>query len=50
MDTSLLYHLDPSQAAQLYRKVGKDYVYLTVEPLLRSSIREATAKTTACAP
>jgi len=34
MDTSLLYHVDPAQAAQLYQKVGEDYVYVIVEPLL----------------
>ncbi|HVN88530.1 MAG TPA: prohibitin family protein [Candidatus Binataceae bacterium] len=49
MDTSLLYHVDPSQASQLYQKVGEDYVYVIVEPLLRSSIREATAENTASA-
>jgi len=49
MDTSLLYHVDPSQASQLYQKVGDDYVYVIVEPLLRSSIREATAENTASA-
>jgi regulator of protease activity HflC (stomatin/prohibitin superfamily) len=49
MDTSLLYHVDPAQAAQLYQKVGEDYVYVIVEPLLRSSIREATAENTASA-
>ena len=49
MDTSLLYHVDPSQAALLYQKVGEDYLYVIVEPLLRSSIREATAENTASA-
>lgn len=49
MDTSLLYHVDPTQAAQLYQKVGEDYIYVIVEPLLRSSIREATAENTASA-
>jgi regulator of protease activity HflC (stomatin/prohibitin superfamily) len=44
MDTSLLYHVDPAHAGQLYQKVGEDYLAIVVEPLMRSSIREATAK------
>lgn len=49
MDTSLLYHVDPMHAAELYQKVGEDYPLVIVEPLLRSSIREATAENTASA-
>jgi regulator of protease activity HflC (stomatin/prohibitin superfamily) len=49
MDTSLLYHVDPVHAAQLYQKVGEDYFGVIVEPLMRSSIREATAENTASA-
>ena len=49
MDTSLLYHVDPAQAASLYQKVGEDYVGVIVEPLLRSSIRESTAENSASA-
>lgn len=37
------------QAAILYQKVGEDYVDVIVEPLLRSSIREATAENSASA-
>src|ERR1700719_193887 len=47
MDTSLLYHVDTARAADLYQKVGEDYVTVIVEPLLRSSIREATAENSA---
>jgi prohibitin 1 len=47
MDTSLLYHVDAARAADLYQKVGEDYVTVIVEPLLRSSIREATAENSA---
>jgi len=49
MDTSLLYHVDPTHAAELYQKVGEDYLIVIVEPLLRSSIREATAENSASA-
>jgi prohibitin 1 len=47
MDTSLLYHVSGTHAADLYQKVGEDYVSVIVEPLLRSSIREATAENSA---
>jgi len=47
MDTSLLYHVDAARAADLYQKVGEEYVMVIVEPLLRSSIREATAENSA---
>jgi len=49
MDSSLLYHVDPAQAANLYQRVGEDYIGVIVEPLLRSSIREATAENSASA-
>jgi prohibitin 1 len=49
MDTSLLYHVDPTHAAELYQKVGEDYLAIVVEPLMRSSIRESTAENTASA-
>ena len=49
MDTSLLFHVDPTQAANLYQRVGEDYLGVIVEPLLRSSIREATAENSASA-
>jgi prohibitin 1 len=47
MDTSLLYHIDPAHAAALYQKVGEDYRTIIVEPMLRSSIRDATADNSA---
>jgi regulator of protease activity HflC (stomatin/prohibitin superfamily) len=43
MDTSLLFHLDPDKAADVYRRLGPHYVAVVVEPNLRSAIREATA-------
>src|SRR5262245_62501315 len=43
LETSLLFQLDPSKAADIYRTVGRDYVSRIVEPQFRSSIREVTA-------
>jgi regulator of protease activity HflC (stomatin/prohibitin superfamily) len=47
LDTSLLFRLDPSRAAELYQKVGPGYVDRVVEPNLRSVVREVTASHTA---
>lgn len=43
MDTSLIYHLNPDRAAEVFQKIGTDYENRVVEPTLRSSIRESTA-------
>jgi len=43
MDTSLIYHLDPKHAAEVFRQIGLNYESSVVEPTLRSAIREATA-------
>ena len=43
LDTSLIYHLDPSKAAEVYQKLGPKYVDVLIEPNLRSAIREATS-------
>src|SRR6266567_4410959 len=43
LDTSLIYHLNPEKAAEVYQKIGPNYVQVLIEPNLRSSIREATA-------
>ena len=43
LETSLLFQLDPSKAADIYRTVGEDYVGTIVEPQFRSAIREITA-------
>ena len=43
MDTSLIYHLNPERAADVFQKIGTDYENRVVEPTLRSAIREATA-------
>jgi prohibitin 1 len=43
MDTSLLFHVDPEKAADLFRSLGPKYQSVVVEPNLRSAVREATA-------
>ena len=43
LDTSLIYHLNPEKAAEIFRSVGPRYMDVLVEPNLRAAIREATA-------
>jgi regulator of protease activity HflC (stomatin/prohibitin superfamily) len=43
MDTSLLFHLDPGKAAEVFQRLGPKYQGVVVEPNLRSAVREATA-------
>jgi regulator of protease activity HflC (stomatin/prohibitin superfamily) len=43
LEASLLFRLDASRAAAIYKTVGRDYVSVAVEPQIRSSIREITA-------
>jgi len=47
LDTSLIYHLNPDRAADVFQKTGSDYEDKLVEPMLRAAIREATASHTA---
>jgi prohibitin 1 len=47
LDTSLIYHLNPDRAADVFQHIGADYENIVVEPTLRSAIREATASHTA---
>jgi regulator of protease activity HflC (stomatin/prohibitin superfamily) len=47
LDTSLIYHLNPDRASEVFQKIGADYENVVVEPTLRSAIREATASHTA---
>jgi prohibitin 1 len=47
LDTSLIYHLNPEKAAEVFQKIGPNYVEVMVEPNLRAAIREATASHTA---
>lgn len=43
LDTSLLFRLDASRAADVYQKIGAKYLDVVVEPNLRSTIRAVTA-------
>src|SRR5213078_616068 len=47
LDTSLIYHLNPDKAADVYQKIGPRYMDVLVEPNLRAAIRESTASHTA---
>lgn len=43
LDVSMLFSLDPSKAAQVYKTIGPSYVRVVVVPQLRSIVRGATA-------
>jgi prohibitin 1 len=43
LEGSLLYRLDPTKAAEIYKTVGRNYVEVVVVPQIRSAIREVTA-------
>lgn len=43
LDTSLLFRLDRSKAAEVFQTVGSDYAVKIVEPTLRAAIRSATS-------
>jgi prohibitin 1 len=43
LEGSLLFRLDPKQAAEIYKTVGRDYAQIIVVPQIRSAIREVTA-------
>ena len=47
LDTSLIYHLNPDRAADVFQHIGADYEDKVFENQLRSAIREATASHTA---
>jgi prohibitin 1 len=43
LETSVLYHLDPGQAAQVYQGIGVNYAEVLLIPNFRSAIRGVTA-------
>jgi regulator of protease activity HflC (stomatin/prohibitin superfamily) len=47
LDTSLIYHLNPDKASEVFQKTGANYETVVIEPILRAAIREATASHTA---
>jgi prohibitin 1 len=49
IDASILYHLDPVQAATLFQRVGPNYAEVLLQPTFRSAMRAITAANTASA-
>jgi prohibitin 1 len=49
LDTSLLFRLNPDKAAEVYQKIGPQFVEVVVEPNMRSAIRSVTAAHSASA-
>ena len=47
LETSLLYRLDPARAAEVFQKIGPNYIEVVVTPNLRSVMRAVTAAHTA---
>lgn len=47
LDTSLIFNLNPEKAAEVFQKIGPNYIQVLIEPNLRAAIREATAANTA---
>jgi len=47
LDTSLIYHLNPGNAAEVFHEIGPRYMDVLIEPNLRAAIRESTASHTA---
>jgi prohibitin 1 len=44
LDTSLLFRLNPEKAAEVFQRIGPNYVEVVVEPNLRSTIRAITSQ------
>jgi regulator of protease activity HflC (stomatin/prohibitin superfamily) len=42
-DVSILYHIDPAKAKQVYQTIGTNYEQVVIVPQVRSLIRNATA-------
>lgn len=47
LETSLLYRLDPGRAAEVFQKIGPNYIEVVVTPNLRSVMRAVTSAHTA---
>lgn len=43
LEVSLLYHLNPETAADVYKTIGENYVQVILEPQFRSAVRGVTA-------
>jgi prohibitin 1 len=46
LEASVLFHLDPEQAAEVYKSVGPDYVAILLEPQFRSVTRGVLIEST----
>ena len=44
MDLTVWYHLDAAEAANVFQKIGKDYIEKIVRPAARTAIRNTTVK------
>ena len=49
LEASILYHLDPAQAATVYQSIGPTFAEVLLVPTFRSAIRAITAGNTAAA-
>jgi len=49
IDASVLYHLDPTRAAEVFQKIGANYSDVLLTPTFRSAMRAITAANTASA-
>ena len=47
LEASVLYHLDPERAADVFQKIGSNFAEVLLIPNLRSSMRTVTASNTA---
>jgi regulator of protease activity HflC (stomatin/prohibitin superfamily) len=43
LDTSVVFHVNPARAADIFRDLGPNYIDVIIEPTVRSAIRESTA-------
>jgi len=43
LEVSILFHLDPTKASDVYRTVGVGYQNVLVAPNVRSAVREVTS-------
>src|SRR4030095_13298943 len=50
LEASLLYHLDPKRAAEVYQQIGPNYAEVLLQPTFRSAIRAITAGHTPPSP
>ena len=43
LEASVLYHLDPTRAAEVYQQIGPNYMEVLLQPTFRSAIRAITS-------